>query len=231
CRGRKSRSISRILKRFRKIAKIGPLGAVVGFLMRPCYKKRMLALIGNHQTLEELALTGDIEVNYVDFINSYKTKELFEKLNPDVGVSISNSFISKNIFSIPRFGMVNIHHELLPEFKGAASTFWQIYKFNSVTGYTIHTVTDKIDGGDILFKKKIPIHFKSSLCKTISYNYAQSYMQSIYGMSDILSDFYKYYYNRQAQIDNSVSYTTPTFSEYVKAKINHYRLSRITRGT
>jgi folate-dependent phosphoribosylglycinamide formyltransferase PurN len=38
--------------------------------------------------------------------------------------------------------MINIHHELLPEFLGAQSVLWQLHEGSTKTGFTIHRIDD-----------------------------------------------------------------------------------------
>jgi methionyl-tRNA formyltransferase len=53
--------------------------------------------------------------------------------------------------------LVNFHPSLLPCYRGPVSSYWCIQNGEFMTGYTLHTVTRKIDSGDILFQEEIPI--------------------------------------------------------------------------
>ena len=58
----------------------------------------------------------------------------------DLGLALGNGFIGPSIFTIPCFGMVNIHSEMLPEFRGAQSFIWPIYEGVGWMGFTIHQI-------------------------------------------------------------------------------------------
>ena len=86
--------------------------------------------------------------------NSEETKAQFRATQADVGLSLGNSYIAPTIFGIPRLGMVNVHHEVLPEYQRARSVIWQIYEGSVETGYTIHEINHQLDAGLILLLKK-----------------------------------------------------------------------------
>ena len=88
-------------------------------------------------------------------------------LNVDLAISLGCSYISSKIFNIPKYGMINIHHEILPEYQNAQSVIWQLFNNSNKTGYTIHKITKKIDDGPILFKKERDIIISDTLRKTL----------------------------------------------------------------
>jgi methionyl-tRNA formyltransferase len=60
--------------------------------------------------------------------------------------------------TISRFSsLVNFHPSLLPCYRGPVPSYWCIQNGEITTGYTLHTVTPKIDSGEILFQEAIPI--------------------------------------------------------------------------
>jgi methionyl-tRNA formyltransferase len=61
----------------------------------------------------------------------------------------------KIIFLVPL--SVNIHPSLLPKYRGATPIAWAIFSKETETGVTAHLLTEKLDAGDILIQKKIPI--------------------------------------------------------------------------
>lgn len=59
---------------------------------------------------------------------------------------------------IARFGsLVNLHPSLLPYYRGPEPTAWCILNGESLTGFTIHEITSRIDDGPILFQEVVPI--------------------------------------------------------------------------
>lgn len=52
---------------------------------------------------------------------------------------------------------VNIHPSLLPKYRGATPIAWAIFDKETETGVTAHLLTERLDAGDILLQKVIPI--------------------------------------------------------------------------
>ena len=66
--------------------------------------------------------------------------------------------ISKNLISIFKEKIVNIHPSLLPKYKGL-NTFKRIIKDKEArTGCTVHYVNEKLDGGRIIARKSFYIN-------------------------------------------------------------------------
>lgn len=60
--------------------------------------------------------------------------------------------------TISRFGsLVNFHPSLLPLYRGPVPSYWCLKYGEKRTGFTMHTITDRIDTGDILYQDLISI--------------------------------------------------------------------------
>jgi methionyl-tRNA formyltransferase len=87
-----------------------------------------------------------------NFINT------ISQLKPDVFVlSAYGHILSGELLNIPRFGGLNIHPSLLPKYRGAAPIQRAIMAGEKETGITIFFMDEKIDHGDIVFKKELVI--------------------------------------------------------------------------
>jgi methionyl-tRNA formyltransferase len=72
-------------------------------------------------------------------------------LAPDVGVVVGYGHIlRKELLSLPRRGMVNVHPSLLPALRGAAPIEWTILQGIENTGVTIMQLDEGMDSGPIL---------------------------------------------------------------------------------
>lgn len=88
--------------------------------------------------------------------------ESFEKwikiLEPDLIIVYSMSHLLKeNVFSIPKFGTINIHYSHLPEYRGPAPLFWEYYDYVLNPGVTLHYIDKGEDTGDIIFQERVLI--------------------------------------------------------------------------
>lgn len=85
-------------------------------------------------------------------------EELVRELEPDAYVIISyGQIIPKKILEIPKYGALNIHVSLLPKYRGASPIQQALLNGDSTTGITIIKINEKMDAGDIVFVKKLPI--------------------------------------------------------------------------
>ncbi len=206
----------------RKVFSIGLLGALNGIRMRKWYNVQIQDYMPI-QDMEEVCRQYNIPFYKVSTINSDETIGLFEKANADLGLSLGNGYIGKKIFSIPHFGMLNIHHELLPEYQNAQSVIWQIYNGSSKTGYTIHKINAQIDTGDILYREDTSILFKDTLSDTVSTTYVSLHNLSSKGLLKVLDNFEEYY-NKARPQGKGKKYTTPNIWQYIKILFNFKKL-------
>ena len=68
--------------------------------------------------------------------------------------------IPKSIWQIPKYGTINLHASLLPNYRGSAPINWAIINNENFTGVTTFFIDDKIDTGDILLQEKIKLDKK-----------------------------------------------------------------------
>ncbi len=79
-------------------------------------------------------------------------------LEPDLGVIASfSTLLPSRVLAIPRFGFINVHGSLLPQFPGPNPNFWHYLTCAKQGGLSIHKVTEKEDAGEVIAQKVIPI--------------------------------------------------------------------------
>ena len=215
----KKKRYTRLLK---KVLKIGIRGAMNGVKMRQWYTEdiKQYTTIGN---AEAYCKANNIPFATAPSTNSQETQELIAASGAELGISLGNGYITQKVFGIPGYGMINIHHEVLPQYQNAQSIIWQIFNGSKETGYTIHRINKKIDGGEILFQEKIPIVFRDTLADTVAYNYARLFDASALGLVKLLSNFDAHYKTAKPQ-GHGASYTTPSYSQFRKIEKEFFRL-------
>lgn len=206
-------------RKLHKIRKIGLLGALNGIRMRSWYCEDTFSYL-NTTNLEEIACKSGIRFERTPSVNSKHTQVLFKEANADLGISLGNGIIAKRVFDIPRYGMINVHHEILPAFRGAASVIWQIHEGSMETGYSIHQIDAHIDTGKILYQERIPIEFKASLHETTSYNYARLLEESARFLPTLISR-YPQFESQAKEQPFGRTFTTPTFRQYLHMVRQH----------
>ncbi|MEN3037712.1 MAG: methionyl-tRNA formyltransferase [Candidatus Kryptonium sp.] len=86
-----------------------------------------------------------------NFINELKN------LSPDLIVVVAFRILPPEVFKIPPLGTVNVHASLLPRYRGAAPINWAIINGEKKTGITTFFINEKVDTGNIILQKEIPI--------------------------------------------------------------------------
>jgi methionyl-tRNA formyltransferase len=79
-------------------------------------------------------------------------------LAPDLYVlSAYGHILGRKLLEIPRYGGINIHPSLLPRYRGAAPIQRAIMAGEEKTGVTIFFMDEKIDHGEMIVQRSIPI--------------------------------------------------------------------------
>jgi methionyl-tRNA formyltransferase len=80
-------------------------------------------------------------------------------LEPEVIVVMAyGQILRSNVLDIASHAIINLHASLLPKYRGAACIQAAIDAGDSVTGITAQHVVKKLDAGDVILSKSIPIH-------------------------------------------------------------------------
>lgn len=84
--------------------------------------------------------------------------QLLHELSPDViVVAAYGKILPKEVLELPKYGCINVHASLLPEYRGAAPIQRAVYDGKSETGITIMQMGEGLDTGDILLQGSVQI--------------------------------------------------------------------------
>lgn len=109
-------------------------------------------------SLSSFSNKQNIPYYYMNNGSDSKLEEWVSKLEPDLIVIYSMSqLLKRNIFSIPRYGTINLHPSLLPKYRGPNPWFWMYYNMENEGGVTIHYIDEGEDTGDIIYQKSYQI--------------------------------------------------------------------------
>ncbi len=93
--------------------------------------------------------------------NSLKTEEfasLLAELDPElIAVVAYGKILPKNVLDYPKYGCINVHGSLLPEYRGAAPMQMAIIDGKKTTGITTMFMAEGLDTGDMLLKAECEI--------------------------------------------------------------------------
>jgi len=76
---------------------------------------------------------------------------------PDLGVIYGAPILKPELFMIPSFGTLGIHHGRAPEYRGKKTTFWEMYHGERSAGITIQRVNPGIDTGEVVRRGEVEI--------------------------------------------------------------------------
>ena len=206
-------------RKWKKILRIGALGALNGIRMRAWFRD------SDAEDIAAVSSRHGVPLLESDFVNCERTRELFREARADLGLSLGNGFIGRSVFSIPRLGMINIHQEILPRFQGAHSILWPIHEGLKETGFTIHQIDDHIDTGEILYQRVLPLEFRRRLEDTVRVNHRRVAELVPAAMAEVCAHYEALRLAARPQMRGR-SYTTPSFRQFLRMVRNNRRFFR-----
>jgi len=131
---------------------------VIGFYKLKCwfYRCRPLRMLRS----EELcARKNGIQIIHLASLKSAIAKEVIERLNLDLLIVAGgwHEKIPVAILQIPRYGSINVHPSMLPEFRGTSITRWQILEGVGNSGVTIHKMDADFDSGATMAQSEVAV--------------------------------------------------------------------------
>ncbi len=104
------------------------------------------------------ALANNIPVFQPKTLRDGKADEILEELQPDlIVVTAYGKILPESVINYPKYGCINIHASLLPQYRGAAPIQWSIINGDIITGVTSMQMDVGLDTGDIILQKKTEI--------------------------------------------------------------------------
>ena len=109
--------------------------------------------------VKEYAVEKNIKVYQPEKLRENKEiADTLKDINPDVICVVAyGKIIPKEILEIPKYGCVNVHPSLLPQYRGSAPIQWAILNGDKETGVTTMYLDEGMDSGDIILQTKTPI--------------------------------------------------------------------------
>lgn len=108
--------------------------------------------------VEHVAKKNKVLYKIIHSSNSESFYKEVDKLKPDVIISFSAPEVIKEpLLSCPKYGILNVHGSLLPDYRGCMPSFWYLYNDEEYGGATVHYMSAKIDDGDIVAQDKVYI--------------------------------------------------------------------------
>jgi folate-dependent phosphoribosylglycinamide formyltransferase PurN len=91
-------------------------------------------------------------------VNDAPVARWLEAVEPDVTVTFGVGRVRPPVISIARWGTVNIHRGIVPDYRGLDSDLWAILEGRlDRIGVTVHYVDETLDTGAILAQQRLPL--------------------------------------------------------------------------
>ena len=123
-----------------------------------CNKHEVVLMIHNTKECGAVARAAKFGIPHIRVPHKDEDKmiQLFKAWRVDLIVLAGYMRVIKNPDAFPA-PMINIHPSLLPKYKGLNAIEQALDSGDSVTGCTVHYVTEELDGGTIIAQQEVPI--------------------------------------------------------------------------
>lgn len=109
--------------------------------------------------IKDLALKYNLKVFQPQSLKNDEIFSVIKELNPELIVVVAyGKILPENILNIPKYGCINVHGSLLPEYRGAAPVQWAVIDGKKKTGVTTMFMDKGLDTGNVLLKKEADIY-------------------------------------------------------------------------
>ena len=130
---------------------------VVGVVTQPD-KPKGRGYVLTPPPVKAYALEKNIPVYQPTSLRTEEFASLLSEINPDlIAVVAYGKILPKNVLDYPKYGCVNVHGSLLPEYRGAAPMQMAIIDGKKITGITTMYMAEGLDTGDMLLKAECEI--------------------------------------------------------------------------
>jgi len=108
--------------------------------------------------VKELALEKGLPIWQPPLIESNEFIPIFRELQPDLVVVVAfGQKIPTEILNTPKYGCINVHGSLLPQYRGADPIRRALLNGDQITGITTMFMNEGWDTGDIILQKELEI--------------------------------------------------------------------------
>ena len=123
-----------------------------------CNKHEVVLMIHNTKKCGAVTRAAKFGIPHVRVPHKDEDKmvELFKAWKVDLIILAGYMRVIKNPDAFPA-PMINVHPSLLPKYKGLNAVEQAMDSGDSVTGCTVHYVTEELDGGTIIAQQEVPI--------------------------------------------------------------------------
>src|SRR5262249_15483837 len=110
------------------------------------------------RSVRTAARRAGVPVSVEPDVNAHAFRERMRQQGVDLLVSIAcPQKLGPELLELPARGAINLHGALLPRYQGLLPSFWVLAKGERETGVTVHWMGERLDQGDVLLQRAVPI--------------------------------------------------------------------------
>lgn len=130
---------------------------VVGVISQPD-KQKGRGMKVQYCDVKRYALEKELPVYQPETLKDEAIKGLLEELCPDIIVVVAyGKILPEYVLKFPKYGCINVHGSLLPEYRGASPIQRAVIDGKKVTGVTTMYMDKGLDTGDMLLTREYEI--------------------------------------------------------------------------
>lgn len=100
--------------------------------------------------VKKFAQKNEMNVLQPEDLKDRKFIKELKSMDADLIVVVAFRILPKEVYSIPKYGSINLHASLLPKYRGAAPINWAILNGEKESGVTTFYLQEKVDTGSII---------------------------------------------------------------------------------
>ena len=127
--------------------------AVITVVDKPAGRGRKI----QESAVKKFALQKNLKILQPANLKNEQFIEELKAIKADLQVVVAFRMLPEVVWSMPKFGTINLHASLLPNYRGAAPINHAIINGESITGLTTFFIEKKIDTGNIIFREEVNI--------------------------------------------------------------------------
>lgn len=112
----------------------------------------------HYSDIKKKALDLDLKIMQSENVNQSNFLDKLKKIEADFIVVVAfGQKLSSELLSLPRYGCINLHASLLPEYRGSSPIHKAIIDGKKTTGNTTMYMDEGWDDGDIIYQQQLEI--------------------------------------------------------------------------
>lgn len=111
----------------------------------------------SYTPIKEFARQKDLPILQPERLKDENVIQELKKLDADLFVIVAFKILPVEVFTLPKYGSINLHGSLLPKYRGAAPIQWALINGDEETGITTFFLKEKVDTGNMILQEKIKI--------------------------------------------------------------------------